>query len=92
MAEKQQKTPGRGRKSPSSKKNSTKKSTGQKNKQERMELTPEEREQQAGIRDEVVLVSMLAVSIILVLSNFDLCGKVGEIISNITFGLFGFMA
>lgn len=92
MAGKQQKTTGRGRKSTSSKKNSTKKSTGQKNKQERMELTPEEREQQAGIRDEVVLVSMLAVSIILVLSNFDLCGKVGEIISNITFGLFGFMA
>lgn len=57
-----------------------------------MELTPEEAQQQAGIRDEVVVLVILAVSILLVLSNFNLCGKMGQAISGVTFGLFGIMA
>ena len=63
----------------------------QKNKKVVEELTAEEREQQEGIRNEVVLLGILAVSVILLLSNFNLCGKLGEIISTITFGLFGKM-
>ena len=86
MAAKQQKTTSR-RKTPVKKKTSsgnTRKKTP--------DLTPEEKIQQAGIRDEVVVLTILALSILLVLSNFNLCGKLGTAISNVTFGLFGLMA
>lgn len=92
MAGRQQKTTVKGKKTSSGRKTAAKKTTSSKKKETRVELTPEEKEQQAGIRDEVVMVSVLAVSIILALSNFNLCGSVGEVISNITFGLFGYMA
>ena len=45
MARKQQKTTGKGKKTSSGKNNSTKKAKTQKAKQEVLELTPEEREQ-----------------------------------------------
>ena len=91
MAGKQQKT-SKGRTKKASGSKSTKNMVSQKNKKVIEELTAEEREQQEGIRNEVVLLGILAVSVILLLSNFNLCGKLGEIISTITFGLFGFMA
>ena len=92
MAGKQQKSSGRGKKKTSKKNTSVKKSFFNKNKSPKVELTPEEKEQQAGIRDEVVFVASIAACILLILSNFNLCGRIGEIISNITFGFFGFMA
>ncbi|MDD3222619.1 MAG: DNA translocase FtsK [Clostridia bacterium] len=86
MAGKQQKTTS-GRKAPAKKKtvsgNSRRKTPA---------LTKEEKAKQAGIRDEVVVLTILALSILLVLSNFNLCGRLGQAISNVTFGLFGFMA
>ena len=92
MAGKQQKITGKNKKTTSGRKRTTKKTVSQKNKPVSAPLTAEEQAKQDGIRDEVVLVAALAMSVILLLSNFNLCGKVGEIISNITFGLFGFMA
>ena len=92
MAGKQQKTTGKSKNTTSGRKRTTKKAVSQKNKPMPIPLTAEEQEKQDGIRDEVVLVAALAMSVILLLSNFNLCGKVGEIISNITFGFFGFMA
>ncbi len=89
MAGKQQKTTGRAKKAASGRKTTTKKKTSA---EKKIELTPEEKQQQAGVRDEVVVLSILALSILLVLSNFNLCGKLGQAISGVTFGLFGFMA
>ncbi len=89
MAEKQQKTTGRAKKTTSGRKTTTKKKTSA---EKRVELTLEEKQQQAGIRDEVVVLSILALSILLVLSNFNLCGSLGQAISGVTFGMFGFMA
>ncbi|MSS63343.1 DNA translocase FtsK [Velocimicrobium porci] len=42
-------------------------------------------------RDEIILVVTLVVSILLVLSTFQLGGVFGKIIGNLLFGLFGFM-
>ena len=86
MAGKQQKTTSR-------KKTPVKKRTSSGNRRKKAPaLTPEEKIQQAGICDEVVVLIILALSILLVLSNFNLCGKLGQAISGVTFGLFGFMA
>ncbi len=49
------------------------------------ELVPE-------LNNELVLLITLVVSILLFLSNFSLSGKVGEVINQITFGLFGILA
>ena len=92
MAGKQQQTTGRGKKTSSSgKKKTTKRKTTAKNTRKIENLTPEEKEQQKGIRDDVLVVSVLAASILLTLSNFNLCGKFGEILSNVMFGLFGYI-
>ena len=42
--------------------------------------------------DEVFFLVSIAVTILLFLCNFNLIGKVGEVLSNIMFGLFGYMA
>lgn len=49
-------------------------------------------EQESALFHEVVLILLFAVSIILFLCNFGLIGKVGDAISNLLFGLFGFLA
>lgn len=41
---------------------------------------------------EVIMLLVLAFSILLLLSNFGLCGKVGELISNVSFGIFGVLS
>lgn len=41
---------------------------------------------------EVILWAVLALSIILFISNFGIAGKAGNFISSIFFGLFGFTA
>lgn len=44
------------------------------------------------IRGEIIILGLLAVCILLVLSNFGLGGIVGKTVSSIVFGIFGFMA
>jgi S-DNA-T family DNA segregation ATPase FtsK/SpoIIIE len=41
------------------------------------------------IRDEITLIITFVLSILLLLSNFDLSGKVGQAINRVNFGLFG---
>lgn len=43
-------------------------------------------------RDEIILIIALVVSLLLILSNFNLSGKVGDAINTATFGLIGFIA
>ena len=45
-----------------------------------------------GIRSEIILCIVLALSVLLLLSNFHLGGAVGSAISSVAFGLFGVMA
>ncbi len=42
--------------------------------------------------DEMILIIALALSLLLILSNFNLSGSVGRVINSFTFGLFGFIA
>lgn len=42
--------------------------------------------------DEIILIGSLVVSILLILSNFNLCGAVGVIVNKFIFGIFGFIA
>lgn len=46
----------------------------------------------SGIYQEVILWVMLAVSIVLFVSNFGIGGKVGDLLSSVLFGLFGLLA
>lgn len=43
-------------------------------------------------KDEITIVITLVVAVILVLSNFNLSGSVGEFINRFTFGMFGLLA
>ncbi len=45
-----------------------------------------------AIKEEILILAVLAVCILLVISNFDLGGIAGEAVSSVMFGLFGFMA
>ena len=51
----------------------------------REELVPE-------FSNELVLLVTLVISVLLFLSNFEMSGKVGEVINQVTFGLFGVLA
>lgn len=42
-----------------------------------------------AMQDEIILVIALVVSILLFLSNFDLSGKVGDVVSSFVFGMIG---
>ena len=42
-----------------------------------------------SLRNEILVLVMFALSILLFLSNFKLCGPIGELLKNLTFGLFG---
>ena len=44
------------------------------------------------IRGEIIILGLLAVCILLILSNFGLGGIVGKTVSSVVFGIFGFMA
>ena len=46
----------------------------------------------AILRDEIILWAILAVSVIILISNFNLGGSLGQKISSLFFGVFGFMA
>ncbi len=47
------------------------------------------KEKMSLIKDEIILIITFVLSILLILSNFDLSGKVGEFINQVTFGLVG---
>lgn len=49
----------------------------------------QERAKKQLIKDEITLIITFIVSILLLLSNFNLSGKVGQVINKVTFGLFG---
>lgn len=49
-------------------------------------------QQTTELRGEIIILAALAVCILLVLSNFGIGGIVGEAVSSVLFGLFGFMA
>lgn len=54
--------------------------------------TTQKKQNQNGMLDEVIMLFILAVSILMLLSNFGLIGKVGTAISGVMFGLFGIPA
>ena len=49
-------------------------------------------QQNTEIKGEILILAVLAVCILLVLSNFGLGGTAGEAVSSVLFGFFGFMA
>ena len=53
---------------------------------------PKKGQQNTELRGEIIILAVLAVCILLVLSNFGVGGIVGEAVSSVIFGLFGFMA
>ena len=53
---------------------------------------PKKGQQNTELRGEIIILAALAVCILLVLSNFGIGGIVGEAVSSVFFGLFGFMA
>lgn len=53
---------------------------------------PKKDQQNTEIRGEIIILAMLAVCVLLVLSNFGLGGTAGEAVSSVLFGIFGFMA
>lgn len=67
---------------------SSRNSSGRKTKKERMQ----EMERAAAFREEIFLWIVVAVSLILFISNFGIGGKVGNAISGVLFGIFGVIA
>lgn len=53
---------------------------------------PKKSQGNMALKSEIIVLAVLAVCILLVISNFGLGGIVGEAVSSVMFGLFGFMA
>ncbi|PXV95760.1 S-DNA-T family DNA segregation ATPase FtsK/SpoIIIE [Lachnotalea glycerini] len=69
-----------------------KKNTYNKNRKGTNKKTNKTQDDNSFIKAEVVLLLVLAFSIILLISNFELGGSVGSYISSMVFGVFGLMA
>ena len=54
--------------------------------------TKKQQQENAAIRDEICILCVLAVCILLLISNFGIGGMVGEAVSSVLFGLFGWIA
>ena len=80
---------GTARKTTAAKKTTTKKKTTTSGKRRGR---PPKKQPSDGIRVEIVLLTVLAVSILLMLSNFGVGGIVGNAVSDFFFGLFGISA
>ena len=50
------------------------------------------RSENYALRDEIICIVLLFVMILLLLCNFGFCGKVGDLLSHVMFGLFGILA
>lgn len=72
------------RSSTNQRKTQTKNSTGRK----KTQAEPMD----AAIRNEILLIGLLALAIILFLCNFGVVGKIGDAVSDVMFGVFGLMA
>lgn len=68
-------------------KNTGKSSNSQKNKNKGHRQSSVK--ESGAVQDEIVLVIALVISVLLLLSNFNLCGSVGKAISGVFFGLVG---
>lgn len=53
---------------------------------------PKKAQESKALRDEILILVILAACILLVISNFGIGGIAGEAVSSVMFGLFGFMA
>lgn len=63
------------------------------NKQKRQSVSSKQNIKESGaMQDEIILVIALAISILLFLSNFNLIGVFGRIVSSLIFGLVGLIA
>ena len=84
------------KKSDNTKNKQTVKATNQNTKQTASKggknIAPKQEESFNDLHDEFVLMGTLVISVLLFLSNFQMSGKVGDVINNITFGLFGMLA
>ena len=49
-------------------------------------------EEPDGMNSEIILMVVLVLSVLLLLSNFNLCGAFGDVISQVMYGLFGLPA
>ena len=78
------------KKSSSSSGRSTKKTTTKTNSRSRQ--TQKKVEEHENFTDEIILWSVLAVSILLFISNFGIGGTIGDLVSSILFGIFGLLA
>lgn len=47
--------------------------------------------QSTAVIEEIILILVFALSLFMILANFNLCGKAGQILQNTTFGLFGIL-
>ena len=72
----------RGRKPASSRKGSGRRKVNNKNQQSFS----------SEVKDEVILLIAIAITILLFLCNFHIIGKVGDAVSNVMFGIFGLLA
>ena len=54
--------------------------------------TKKQLQESAAIRDEICILCVLAVCILLLISNFGIGGLIGDAVSSILFGLFGWIA
>lgn len=70
----------------------SKKSTGKQNKKSQTKRTDKNTETQGFLKNEIIILSSLAVCVLLMISNFGMGGFVGEAVSSVLFGLFGIMA
>jgi len=77
------------RKTTGSRRNTTKKTSA---KSTAKKSTAKNGKVESTMGDEILLIIALGISIIMILSTFDLCGKVGYLIAYFIFGVFGLMA
>ena len=78
-----------GKKSSSSSTRSTKKTTKSNSRSRQTQKRVEEHE---NFNDEIILWGVLAICILLFISNFGIGGKIGSVVSGIFFGIFGLLA
>ena len=78
-----------GKKGSSSSGRSTKKTTTRKT-NSRSRQTKKQIEEHENFTNEIVLWTILALATLLFISNFGIGGKVGNVVSGIFFGIFGF--
>ncbi len=79
-----------GKKSSSSSARSTKKTTTKTNSRSRQ--SQKKVEEHENFTDEIILWGVLAISILLFISNFGIGGNIGNVVSGIFFGIFGLLA